>query len=179
MCVCVCVWMCVYVWVCVCVCVCVEDGDEDHEDVSRLCRRMRNKPACSSCSTQCSVHAHKRTLSRTHIFSSVGLHFLIRTHTRARGVMTHGPKCFRLLTNNTTHCKNLEKIAKTYGALRQGLRWAPMEPDGRMAGARTQLFQTFNQQHNPLQKFGKNCKNIWSAKARSPMGPDGPDGPAA
>ena len=60
---------------------CVEDGDEDHEDVSRLCRRMRNKSACSSCSTQCSVHAHKRTRSRTHIFASVGLHFLIRTHT--------------------------------------------------------------------------------------------------
>src|SRR6218665_1978550 len=46
----------------------------------------------------------------------------------AAGAMGHGPKCFRLLTNNTTHCK----------------------------------------------KFGKNCKNIWSAKARSPMGPDGP-----
>src|SRR6218665_1783422 len=44
----------------------------------------------------------------------------------AAGAMGHGPKCFRLLTNNTTHCKNLEKIAKTYGALRQGPRWAPM-----------------------------------------------------
>src|SRR6218665_3226205 len=46
-------------------------------------------------------------------------------------------------------------------------------------GARTPMFQTFNQQHNPLQKFGKNCKNLWSAKARSSMGPGGPNGPAA
>src|SRR6218665_3993082 len=35
---------------------CLED-EEDHEDVSRLCRRMRNKSACSSYSTQCSVQA--------------------------------------------------------------------------------------------------------------------------
>src|SRR6218665_1089764 len=37
-----------------------------------------------------------------------------------------------------------------------------------------EMFQTFNQQHNPLQKIWKNCKNLWSAKTRSPMGPDGP-----
>src|SRR6218665_884291 len=46
-----------------------------------------------------------------------------------------------------------------------------------MAGAMghgPEMFQTFNQQHNPLQKIWKNCKNLWSAKTRSPMGPDGP-----
>src|SRR6218665_1971341 len=61
-------------------------------------------------------------------------HFLVCTHTRTRsrtrGVMAYGPQCFRLLTNNTTHCKNVEKIAKTYGALRQGPRWVPMGPMG-------------------------------------------------
>jgi len=28
------------------------------------------------------------------------------------GAMGHGPQCFRLLTINTTHCKNLEKLQK-------------------------------------------------------------------
>src|SRR6218665_2213001 len=92
-----------------------------------------------------------------HIFSSVGLHFLTRTYTRTpsrtRGVMAHGPRCFRLLTINTTRCKNLEKIAKSYGALRQSPRWIPMEPDGRGNGARTPMFQilTNNRTH---------CKNL-------------------
>src|SRR6218665_4161727 len=39
---------------------CLED-EEDHEDVSRLCRRMRNKSVCSSCSTQFSVHKRPHT----------------------------------------------------------------------------------------------------------------------
>src|SRR6218665_548148 len=118
------------------------------------------------------MHTHKQTTANGHV---------TRTSTRARtrGVMAHGPQCFRLLTINTTHCKNLEKIAQSYGALRQGPRWVPMEPDGRGNGARAPMFQTFNQQHNPLQKFGKNCKKLGSAKARSSMGPDGPNGPAA
>src|SRR6218665_2368954 len=79
------------------------------------------------------THSHPYTRSRTHIFSSVGLHFLIRTHTRARssirGVMEHGPQCFRLLTINTTHCKNLEKLQK----VRIAEAWSPMGPWARWA----------------------------------------------
>src|SRR6218665_1798093 len=75
--------------------------------------------ACGPTHILIRTHTHAQARSRMHIFSSVGLHFLIRTHTRTRlrtrGVMGHGPQCFRLLTHNTTHCKNLEKIAKTYG----------------------------------------------------------------
>src|SRR6218665_3317319 len=139
--------------------------------------------ACGPTHILIRTHTHSHARSRMHIFSSVGLHFLIRTYTRTRsrtrGVMAHGPRCFRLLTINTTHCKNLKLIAKSYGALRQGPRWVPMEPDGRGDGARTSMFQTFNQQHNPLPKIWKNCKKLWSGKARSSMGPDGPNGPAA
>src|SRR6218665_3614274 len=90
--------------------------------------------ACGPTHILIRTHTHAHARSRMHTFSSVGLHFLIRTHTptrsRTRGVMAHGPQCVRLLTNNTTHCKNLEKIAKTYGALRQGPRWVPMGPMG-------------------------------------------------
>src|SRR6218665_2069883 len=38
----------------------------------------------------------------------------------------HGPQCFRLLTNNTTHCKNLEKLQKAMersGKVPDGSRW--------------------------------------------------------
>src|SRR6218665_441037 len=59
----------------------------------------------------------------------------------------------------------------------QGPRWVPMGPDAGAMGHGPEMFQTFNQQHNPLQKFGKIAKTYGALRQAlrwAPMGPDGP-----
>src|SRR6218665_3710186 len=91
------------------------------------------------------------------------------------GAMEHGPRYFRLLTINTTHCKNLEKIPKNYGSLRHGLRWAQMGP---MTGAmehRPRYFRllTINTTHcKNLEKIPKNYGSLRHG-LRWAHGPDG------
>src|SRR6218665_114351 len=48
----------------------------------------------------------------------------------AAGAMGHGPEMFQTFNQQHNPSQKFGKIAKTYGALRQGLRWAPMGPDG-------------------------------------------------
>src|SRR6218665_2358161 len=48
----------------------------------------------------------------------------------AAGAMGHGPEMFQTFNQQHNPLQKFGKIAKTYGALRQGLRWAPMGPDG-------------------------------------------------
>src|SRR6218665_2109904 len=44
----------------------------------------------------------------------------------AAGAMGHGPEMFQTFNQQHNPLQKFGKIAKTYGALRQGLRWAPM-----------------------------------------------------
>src|SRR6218665_3622339 len=46
------------------------------------------------------------------------------------GEMGHGPEMFQTFNQQHNPLQKFGKIAKTYGALRQGLRWAPMGPMG-------------------------------------------------
>src|SRR6218665_1997863 len=46
--------------------------------------------------------------------------------------MGHGPEMFRTFNQQHNPLQKFGEIAKTYGALRQGLRWAPMGPMGPM-----------------------------------------------
>src|SRR6218665_3028821 len=48
----------------------------------------------------------------------------------AAGARGHGPEMFQTFNQQHNPLQKFGKIAKTYGALRQGLRWAPMGPDG-------------------------------------------------
>src|SRR6218665_465349 len=48
----------------------------------------------------------------------------------ATGAMGHGPEMFQTFNQQHNPLQKFGKIAKTYGALRQGLRWAPMGPMG-------------------------------------------------
>src|SRR6218665_627941 len=48
----------------------------------------------------------------------------------AAGAMGHGPEMFQTFNQQHNPLQKFGKIAKTYGALRQGLRWAPMGPMG-------------------------------------------------
>src|SRR6218665_2550629 len=48
----------------------------------------------------------------------------------AAGAMGHGPEMFQTFNQQHNPLQKFGKIAKTYGALRQGLRWSPMGPDG-------------------------------------------------
>src|SRR6218665_1832953 len=50
----------------------------------------------------------------------------------ATGAMGHGPEMFQTFNQQHNPWQKFGKIAKTYGALRQGLRWAPMGPMGPM-----------------------------------------------
>src|SRR6218665_3655370 len=50
----------------------------------------------------------------------------------ATGAMGHGPEMFQTFNQQHNPLQKFGKIAKTYGALRQGLRWAPMGPMGPM-----------------------------------------------
>jgi len=44
--------------------------------------------------------------------------------------MGHGPEMFQTFNQQHNPLQKFGKIAKTYGALRQGPRWAPVGPDG-------------------------------------------------
>src|SRR6218665_3047196 len=44
----------------------------------------------------------------------------------AAGAMGHGPEMFQTSNQQHNPLQKFGKIAKTYGALKQGLRWAPM-----------------------------------------------------
>src|SRR6218665_1692913 len=48
----------------------------------------------------------------------------------AAGAMGHGPEMFQTFNQQHNPLQKFGEIAKTYGALRQGLRWAPMGPMG-------------------------------------------------
>src|SRR6218665_1148267 len=50
----------------------------------------------------------------------------------ATGAMGHGPEMFQTFNQQHNPLQKFEKIAKTYGALRQGLRWALIGPMGPM-----------------------------------------------
>jgi len=67
--------------------------------------------ACGPTHTFSSVHTHAHARSRTHVFSSVGLHFLIRTHTRARlrtrGVLRQGTPQWTPMSQTTLNAKDV------------------------------------------------------------------------
>src|SRR6218665_1545496 len=46
----------------------------------------------------------------------------------AAGAMGHGPEMFQTFNQQHNPLQKFGKIAKTYGALRQGPRWAPVGP---------------------------------------------------
>src|SRR6218665_3675242 len=56
----------------------------------------------------------------------------------AAGAMGHGPEMFQTFNQQHNPLQKFGKIAKTYGALRQGLRGAPMGPDGPRWASRLQ-----------------------------------------
>src|SRR6218665_284935 len=60
----------------------------------------------------------------------------------AAGAMGHGPEMFQTFNQQHNPLQNLEKIAQSYGALRQGPRWAPM---GRWASRLKRLLLTFSE----------------------------------
>src|SRR6218665_352098 len=90
-------------------------------------------------------HTRACTLAHAHILVSRPTFSRPYPHARAHAGQwgTHSPHCFRLLTINTTHCKNLEKFQK----IRISEAWSPMGPDGPDGwgnASRTPMFQTFD-----------------------------------
>src|SRR6218665_3250092 len=82
--------------------------------------------ACKPTHTFSYAHTHAHARSRTHIFSSVGLHFLIRTHKRAR-LRTHAHIILVSTFSHPYTQVHARTIAHTQGT---GTRDPPMDPLG-------------------------------------------------
>ena len=177
-CVCLCVDVCICVCVCGCVCVCV-------------CVSIHPSHPSILTASQPSIHPsihppiHPSIHSSNVVYMRNRLHQTMRLFLRACskdlfyscwfGIGLH----YYLYLHTTLRLVRMQWRRKLQG---QGPRWVPMEPDAGAMGHGPEMFQTFNQQHNPLQKFGKIAKTYGALRQGlrwAPTGPDGPDGPAA
>src|SRR6218665_711102 len=84
----------------------------------------------------------------------------------AAGAMGHGPEMFQTFNQQHNPLQKFGKISKTYGALRQGLRWDPMGPMGQPLKKTTTYIHKPYYIHGVSEKTVQNC--FWQTFVKFP-----------